>query len=113
MALQIITERPHGQSYFSDRRLFLTETGEVVEDGDPRAHSLLVCKGGALPYADALKYGLLPSRSDMQEPAETGIEEKSIPAAPENKMITGPPEDKSIKRKETKHAKNFYPHGNE
>ena len=45
-------------SYTSDKRLYLTREGEVVEEGDERAATLLVGEGGQLSDAQAAQYGL-------------------------------------------------------
>jgi hypothetical protein len=68
--------------YRSEKRLYLTADGRVVEEGDPDAASLLVNAGGELDDATAERYGLT-------KPAE-GEKGKAAPAnkalaAPENK----------------------------
>jgi len=45
--------------YISPERLMLTENGQVVREGDPRAKRLLVAKGGEISREEALKYGLV------------------------------------------------------
>jgi hypothetical protein len=68
--------------YTSDKRLYLTEDGQVVEEGDPRAAILLVGEGGQLSDEDARRYGLT---------------EKT-----EAKAKAAPPENKARQQRETK-----------
>ena len=50
--------------YIADRRLWLTVDGQVVEDGDPKAHSLLTSgPGKKIPEALAVSLGLMPPSS--------------------------------------------------
>jgi hypothetical protein len=44
----------------ADRRLYLDAEGRLVEDGDPRAASLLVAPGQELPDAEAERLGVKP-----------------------------------------------------
>ena len=57
----------------SDKRLLLTETGDVVEDGDPAGQFLLVGKGCAINDAVARRYGLLPPLGDETPLRPTAI----------------------------------------
>jgi hypothetical protein len=66
--------------YTSDRRLWITNDGKLVEEGDPRAALLLVGEGGQLSDEDAERYGL------------TGTKAKAAP--PANKARQRPTEDK-------------------
>jgi hypothetical protein len=45
-------------AYTSDKRLYLTSDGQVVEEGDERAATLLVGEGGQLSDEQAAQYGL-------------------------------------------------------
>jgi hypothetical protein len=73
--------------YIATRRLYLAADGQtVVEEGDPRAATLLVGVGGQLSDADAARYGLLTSPDP--EPGE-----KARPA-PANKLRKAPAENK-------------------
>ena len=60
----------------SDRRLYLTRDGDVVEEGDERAHTLLVGKGCRIPDRDAIKHGL--------------IDEKALASPPSHKAVLSP-----------------------
>ncbi len=68
--------------YTSEKRLYLTAEGKVVEEGDPNAATLLVGIGGQLSDEDAERYGLTGKATD----------EKAKPA-PANKAKT-PTENK-------------------
>lgn len=71
--------------YTSDRRLYLAADGEtVVEEGDPRAATLLVGEGGQLSVEDAARYGLTNTRKQSGEKAEAPKSNK-VRSAPENK----------------------------
>lgn len=63
----------------SDRRIYLTRDGQVVEHSDPRKATLLVPAGGSLPLARAVALGLSP------EP-----EPKAKPTTPANKARPAP-----------------------
>jgi hypothetical protein len=52
------TKEPDMATWKSDRRLYLTEDGQVVEEGDERAATLLVGEGGELSAEDAKRYGV-------------------------------------------------------
>lgn len=73
--------------YIADRRLYLDEDGNVVEEGDPRKRTLLVHEGGTLPYERAQALGLIEEKAQAA-PAEN----KQRAAAPENKAADAPPE---------------------
>lgn len=45
--------------YVSDKRLYLNDKGEVVEDKDASAVKLLVAAGGVVPYTQAMELGLM------------------------------------------------------
>ena len=57
----------------SDKRLLLTEDGDVVEDGHPDGRFLLV--GAGCPIADhvARRYGLLPALPGEDAPPRPGV----------------------------------------
>lgn len=44
--------------WVSDSRLYLDKDGNVVAENDPAKLTLLVAKGGSLPFATAQRYGL-------------------------------------------------------
>lgn len=44
--------------YTSDKRLWLTKDDQVVEEGDPKAATLLVGEGGTLDDETAARYNL-------------------------------------------------------
>jgi hypothetical protein len=87
----------------SDRRLYLTaDRSQVVEEGDPRAALLLVCKGGTLDEKTAKQYGLIKEEAppEPEPPAvEPEPESKAIEGPPENKAITAAPATKDAKSK--------------
>ncbi len=73
--------------YVSEKRLYLADDGKtVVEEGDPRAATLLVGVGGTLSDEDAKRYGL----------ADDGEKDKAKAKAdaPANKAKSAPSEDK-------------------
>jgi hypothetical protein len=45
--------------YIATERLYLNKEGKVVGAKDPSKATLLVAEGCALPYADAVTYGLI------------------------------------------------------
>lgn len=74
--------------YKSDKRLYLTADGRVVEEGDPDAASLLVNEGGELDDATAERYGL--TKPAKAAPAPADAEGEKGKAAPANKARTAP-----------------------
>lgn len=78
--------------YHAKVRLYLTADDHVVEEGDPRAHSLLVRAGGTLPFQTAAKYGLVN--------AEEGG--KALDGPPADTALRQAPEDKAVRRRSTK-----------
>ncbi len=62
-------------------RLYLTADDCVVEEGDPRAHQLLVPAGGTLSFQTAARYGL--------------VETQALAAPPVTKHTPGPPATKT------------------
>lgn len=83
-------------SYTSDKRLYLTREGEVVEEGDERAATLLVGEGGQLSDEQAAKYGLTGARdaapkSDVPA-AESADGSASAKAAPKQTKAVAAPE---------------------
>lgn len=76
--------------FTSDRRLFLDADGNVVEEGDPRAATLLVGAGGQLSDEEARRYGL-GQGADPDAPTQAGSPKKAEP--PANKARR-PAEDK-------------------
>lgn len=94
--------------FVSDRKLWQTPDGEVVEDSDPRKSGarLLLPKGGTLPIAEAQRLGLIDQPKMEPSEPETTITEseeepevKAIEAPAENKAIEAPEENKSIEPK--------------
>lgn len=55
--------------FVSDRRLWITSDGDVVEETDHRAAFLLVGVGGALDDVTARKYGLIQSSAQLASSA--------------------------------------------
>lgn len=92
-----------GMKFFiSDRKLWRTRDGEIVEDSDPRKSgaSLFITKGGTLPIAEARRLGLVDEpKAEQQEPEAAEQEEKAIDGPVENKAILSPAENKSIEPK--------------
>ena len=76
MALELINEG--GNAYVSDKRLYLTRAGAVVEEGDPAADSLLVGEGGTISHEDAERYGLLEAPA-AEPPAKEARAAKPAP----------------------------------
>ena len=100
MALQFIKQHEiEPQTYTAKERLCLTTDGRVVKDTDKDAAFLLVGKGGRLSEKEARKHGLL------DEPEKD--ESKAISAAPENKKIDGPDENKTLFPQEKKRSRKF------
>lgn len=69
--------------FISDRRLYLTADDEVVEDGDPRAATLLVGEGGQVDDETVKRYKLKNREPD--EKGKTSAENKAVSKAPANK----------------------------
>ena len=65
-------------AFQSKKRLYLSADGQVVEEGDERAATLLVGEGGQLSDEDAAKYGLL-----RDAPAD-GIVKTAVEATPQD-----------------------------
>ena len=84
----------------SDRRLFLTATGEVVEDGDPDAATLLVGKGCTVDNDTARRLGLIETPKAWQPtPVDKLVYKQPKPESKamkpgENKAIQNAPETK-------------------
>jgi hypothetical protein len=74
--------------YTADKRLYLDADGNVVDEGDPRAATLLVGEGGQLSDEDAKKYGL--TSKAKAEP----VEEKAVNEPRPNKA-KAPAENKA------------------
>jgi len=75
-------------AFQSDKRLYLTTDGQVVEEGDARAATLLVGVGGQLSDADAAKYGLTGQREAA--PAPDAPKQR----APHSKAVSAPEANK-------------------
>lgn len=76
--------------WISSERLYLDKDGNVVGAKDPAKLTLLVAEGGALPFATAVKYGLVKVESGATvsvtdalatDPALAVTEETSEPSA--------------------------------
>lgn len=68
--------------YRSDKRLLLTEDGEIVGPEDPRGKTLLVAEGGELSYPEAMKHGLVPDRyavPTQEEEKKADAKAESLP----------------------------------
>ena len=71
-----ILKKVSNAAFVSSKRLYLTATDEVVEDGDSRAAQLLVAAGGEVSVEDAERYNIIelaenaPSPSHSNEKAE-------------------------------------------
>lgn len=91
------------KTFISDRKLWQTQDGEIVEDSDPRKSGakLFLPKGGTLPLAEARRLGLVDEpKTDLAKPAEQEEpEEKAIEGPAENKAIESPAENKAISPK--------------
>ena len=74
-------------AYTSDKRLYLTRDGQVVEEGDERAATLLVGAGGQLSDEQAAQYGL-NGKADATPQAKS----ERAPAA--SKAVKAPEADK-------------------
>lgn len=83
-------------SYTSDKRLYLTREGEVVEEGDERAATLLVGAGGQLSDEQAAQYGLTGKREaapqEAPKHADHNIVQPGAPKqrAPQSKAVSAP-----------------------
>jgi hypothetical protein len=72
--------------YILDRPLCLTaDKTQVVEETDPRAAFVLGGKGSQIPTEEAIRLGLLKTKSE-----------------PETKVVEGPPAAKVVTTKKTK-----------
>lgn len=71
MAFKIedLRSAPSGAMYVSPERICLTADGELCEETDTRAVTLLVAKGSEIPAAEAAKYGLIAS-AEAPKPAD-------------------------------------------
>lgn len=67
--------------WISDARLYLDKDGKVVGEKDPAKLTLLVAKGGSLPFAIAQRHGLIPVAP---------VEVEAIEAAPVEIAETAP-----------------------
>ena len=63
------------KEFTSDRRLYLSKEGKVVEHDDPNKSELLVAEGGSLSHEDALKYGLVDEEGNTVEKKAEGESE--------------------------------------
>lgn len=79
----------------SNRYLWKTEDGKIVEDGDPRSRFLFATPGMELNEKPKVE------KPEAEKKAQAESEEKAQ-AEIEEKAVEGPPEDKSLKTKETK-----------
>lgn len=57
----------------SDKTLYRTQEGKVVEEGDENAAFLLVAKGAEIPEADAVKYGLITKEEAVEKAGESAL----------------------------------------
>jgi hypothetical protein len=78
-------------AFQSDKRLYLTSDGQVVEEGDERAATLLVGEGGQLSDADAAKYGLNGKAPDAPKSADVAApQSESKQRAQATKAVSAP-----------------------
>lgn len=71
MALEIrdLVRPAAGAMYVSPARICVTAEGELVDEDDPRAVTLLVAKGGEIPIDEARQYGLVDDEALAVDPA--------------------------------------------
>lgn len=84
--------------YTSEKRLYLTADGKVVEEGDPNAATLLVGEGGQLSDEDAEHYGLVKGKAvnnANEAPAEDATEGEKADTAPRTNKARTAPENKA------------------
>lgn len=74
--------------YVSDKKLILTNEGEVVEAAPGLSGTLVVAEGGSLSDEDAKKYGLMLNSSGAF----------SKPPLPESPIMTKPIDSKAMRR---------------
>ncbi len=75
----------------ADRRLWVTEDDQVVEDGDPRARFLLAgCAGRRIPAAVAERLGITISKGRIEYPGAPKPE--LVPDDPEAELEGEPDE---------------------
>lgn len=60
-----------------DRKLWLTEDGKVVEDGDPRSAFLFGTEGTEVPDDEAKRLGIAVKPATKQAPAPANKARKS------------------------------------
>lgn len=67
-----LRKQADGAYYVSPVRICITADGELVDELDPRAVTLLVGAGCSIPRAEAEKYGLIgePPALKVEEPVE-------------------------------------------
>lgn len=71
--------------FTSDKRLYLDAEGNVVEEGNAAAVSLLVGEGGQLDDETAKKYGLTGKSKAETKAVDAPAETKAVSKAPANK----------------------------
>lgn len=71
-----VDKKGSGSMYRSNERLLLTADGKVVKGDDPKGVTLLVAEGGELPYADAIKHGLI---ADPKATAKQEVKAEALP----------------------------------
>lgn len=87
--------------YVSEERLYLTNEGEIVREGDPRSAFLLVGAGGTIDYRMVIKLGekltdyieMVEKEKDLKTKALKEQANKEIKSAPKNKEMK-PEQDK-------------------
>lgn len=70
MAFKVTEQETQVRSVIADERLWLTEDGQVVSDGDPAAFELLAAPGQQIPRDQALALGLVKPAKDEKPAVE-------------------------------------------
>ncbi len=84
-----------------DRRLYLDNDDNVVEEGDERAAFLLGAKGTEIPMHDAVKLGLVDPHEAAAKIADKLKPEDKAKQKPEDKKAAKP-EDNAVRIREDK-----------
>lgn len=103
LVIETLQKQASGGQYVSDRRICLTKAGELCEETDPRANTLLVGVNGTLTLAEARRYGLLleeggpaskqrkPAEDKQREPESDKAPAEPEPAPPTEPAAAPPP----------------------
>lgn len=92
--------------WISDARLYLDKDGKVVGEKDPAKLTLLVAKGGSLPFAVAQRHGLIPVAPVEVAPTEAAPAEvtETLPEFAES-VVDVEPEPKPTPKPQAKKKK--------